>query len=84
MNDAIKLEKYYNRERLLVAIFKMEQFHALSKRTDLNDKLTSCASKLADHYRRLAINILTKPFDENIDIPAILYPENIELEFSQY
>lgn len=84
MNEQYKLEKHYNRDRLLIALFKMEQYYALSKRTDLNDKLTTCASKLSDHYRRLALNIIAKPFADDIQIPPILKAANIELEFAEY
>jgi len=85
MNEATKIEKYYNHEKLLTAIFKMEQMHGLSVDERVDEKMRICAKQLCQHYRRLAICILTKELPQKIDgVEQILKAENIPTMFSQY
>lgn len=90
MNSKIKLERYYSPSRMSRAIFLMEQFYLLSKDRELEDTDRLCARKLFEHFKRLAICILTKEMPENlynedsIDDALIIDTEFMKNMYRQY
>ena len=78
MNNDIKLEKFYCPEKMRAALFKMEQFFKIWKTPDVDEKHQKAAKALFEHYRRLALCILAKEFDNNMHIEQVLTPNMID------
>lgn len=82
MNNDIKLERYYKPEKMRASIFKMEQFFAIWQDEKVDEKHRLAAKRLFEHYRRLALCILTKEFDEKMVVERVLTPEFIDSMFA--
>lgn len=83
MNTETKLERYYNPEKMRNCLFKLEQFFAISQDVEhVDEKHRIAAKKLFEHYRRLAMCILAKEFDENMKLERVLTPEYIDTMFN--
>ena len=81
MNTNTKLERYYNPEKMRNCIFKLEQFFAIANDKRVDEKHRIAAKKLFEHYRRLAMCILAKEFDESMKLELVLTPEFIDHMF---
>ena len=81
MNKETKLEKYYKPEKMRTALFKMEQFFSIWHDSSVDDKHRTAAKKLFEHYRRLAMCILAKEFDEAMEVERVLTPAYIDSMF---
>lgn len=74
MNKETKLERFYSPEKMKTAIFMMEQYFALWHDETTDEQHRTAAKKLFEHYRRLAMCILAKEFDENMKIYKVITP----------
>ena len=85
MNTETKLERFYSPEKMRNCIFKMEQFFAIWKdaNSNVDEKHRIAAKKLFEHYRRLAMCILAKEFDDNMKLEQVLTPEFIDIMFER-
>ena len=82
MNNETKLERYYNPEKARNCLFRMEQFFDISKDEHVDEKHRKLARQLFEHYRRLAICILTKEFNPDMKIDRVLTPDFIDTMFN--
>ena len=78
MNAETKLERYYSPEKMRNCLFRMEQFFAIWQDESVDEQHRKVANGLFEHYRRLAICILTKEFDAKMAIDRVLTPEFID------
>ena len=81
MNIETKLEHFYKPEKMRTAIFKMEQFFAIWHDENIDEDHRKAAKKLFEHYRRLAMCILAKEFDEKMEVERVLTPEYMDSMF---
>ena len=78
MNNSIKLEEFYDPDKMRSCLFKMEQFFAISIDQSNDEKLRKASKLLFDHYRRLAICILTKKFNNDMKIDTVIDIETLK------
>ena len=81
MNIETKLEHFYKPEKMRTAIFKMEQFFAIWHNENIDEDHRKVAKTLFEHYRRLAMCILAKEFDEKMEVERVLTPEYMDSMF---
>ena len=81
MNIETKLEHFYKPEKMRTAIFKMEQFFAIWHDENIDEDHRKVAKTLFEHYRRLAMCILAKEFDEKMEVERVLTPEYMDSMF---
>ena len=81
MNIETKLEHFYKPEKMRTAIFKMEQFFAIWHDENIDEDHRKVAKTLFEHYRRLAMCILAKEFDEKMEVERVLTPEYMDSVF---
>lgn len=81
MNIETKLEHFYKPEKMRTAIFKMEQFFAIWHDENIDEDHRKAAKTLFEHYRRLAMCILAKEFDEKMEVERVLTPEYMDSMF---
>lgn len=81
MNNETKLERFYKPEKIRTALFKMEQFFAIWHDEKVDEKHRKAAKGLFEHYRRLAMCILAKEFDDNMEVERVLTPEFMDTMF---
>ena len=82
MNIETKLEHFYKPEKMRTAVFKMEQFFAIWHDEKIDKDHRKAAKALFEHYRRLAVCILAKEFDEKMVVERVLTPEFIDSMFA--
>ena len=81
MNIETKLEHFYKPEKMRTAIFKMEQFFAIWHDENIDEDHRKAAKTLFEHYRRLAMCILAKEFDEKMEVERVLTPQYMDSMF---
>lgn len=81
MNIETKLEHFYKPEKMRTAIFKMEQFFVIWHDENIDEDHRKAAKTLFQHYRRLAMCILAKEFDEKMEVERVLTPEYMDSMF---
>lgn len=82
MNEETKLQKFYDPEKMRNCLFRMEQFFAMSNDERVDEKHRKAAKSLYAHYKRLAMCILAKEFDEDMHVDMVLTPGFIDVMFS--
>ena len=63
-------------------LFKMEQFFSIWQDSSVDEKHRKAAKTLYEHYKRLAMCILAKEFDQKMHIDRVLTPEFIDNMFT--
>jgi len=84
MDNDIKVSKYYDSEKIRKAIMLMEQFYALSRDKNLDEKNKICARRLFEHERRLAMCILMKEMEPEFKVDLIVNKEYMENMYKGY
>jgi len=62
-DNKVKLEKYYNGRRLRHYLQLLEISETIMRSPSSNDKAKTVAKGFADHYRRMIVCIVMKPFN---------------------
>ena len=62
---------------------KMEQFYVFAQDKNLSEKDATCAYKLFEHYRRLAICILMKEFSSDFNVDLVVNTEYMKKLFKE-
>lgn len=72
MDNAIKVARYYDADKMRKAIMYAEQFWMLSQEKNLDEKNRLCAKRLHEHYKRLAICIIAKEFPDDFKTDLVV------------
>ena len=81
-NLETKLERFYRPEKMRTALFKMEQFYIMWQDTTVDERHRRAAKALYEHYRRLAMCILAKEFNPEMEVERVLTPSFIDTMFT--
>lgn len=81
-NLETKLERFYRPEKMRTALFKMEQFYIMWQDITVDERHRKAAKALYEHYRRLAMCILAKEFNPEMEVERVLTPSFIDTMFT--
>lgn len=83
-NRETKLERFYRPEKMRTALFKMEQFYMIWQDPNTDESHKKAAKLLFEHYRRLALCILAKEFNPQMQVERVLTPSFMDTMFSDF